>query len=413
MEAGLFWVLAGAMAAAVAGLIALAVLRGGRGGAGWAEGAADAAVYRDQLAEIARDLARGTIPAEEAERLRAEVARRLIEADRAGLAEAPAATQGPGPAGAVLALALALVAGGGVAGYLWLGAPGYPDLPLAGRIAASEALRAARPAQTEAEAAAEAAALLPDRPVPDPQFAALMDQLRARTAARPEDPEGQRLLAENEARLGNFAAAHAAQARLIALKGAQATAADHAFHARLMIGASAGTVSAEAAAALARALAADPSNAEALFMNGLAEAQIGRPDLAFANWARYLDVAPAGHPFLPEVRASIGMFATAAGVRYTLPPERGPSAADIAGAGALSEGERAAMVRSMVEGLAARLAAEGGPAEDWARLIGALGVLGETARARAIWTEAQDRFAGREDDLAALRAAAVQAGVAE
>ncbi|HMO73396.1 MAG TPA: c-type cytochrome biogenesis protein CcmI [Paracoccaceae bacterium] len=407
MDAGLFWVLAGAMAVAVAGIIALAVLRGGRGAPAGPPGTADAAVYRDQLAEIARDLSRGVIPADEAERLRAEVARRLLEADRTARGSEASAARGPGSAGVVLSVAL--VAGGGLTGYLWLGAPGYPALPLAGRIATAEALRAARPAQ----AAAEALATLPDRPVPDAQFAALMAQLRARTAERPDDPEGQRLLAENEARLGNFAAAHAAQARWIALRGAQATAADQAFHARLMVAAAGGTVSAEAAAALARALAADPAEAEALFLNGLAEAQIGRPDLAFANWARYLDVAPPGHPFLPEVRGNIALVATAAGVRYTPPPERGPTAGDVAAAGALSADERAALVRSMVEGLAARLAEEGGPAEDWARLIGALGVLGETDRARAIWDEAQGRFAGREVDLSLLRTAAEAAGVAE
>ena len=56
----------------------------------------------------------------------------------------------------------------------------------------------------------------------------------------------------------------------------------------------------------------------------------------------------------------------------------------------------------MVEGLAARLAAEGGPAPDWARLITSLGVLGETDRAKAIWAEAQaglrrrPRGAGRD-----------------
>lgn len=407
MAAGLFWVLAGAMALAVASLIALAVLRGARAAASATEGAEDAAVYRDQLAEIARDLARGTIPADEAERLRVEVARRLLEADRAaGRGTAPAAAE-PGLAG--VALAAVVVAGGGIGGYLWLGAPGYPDLPLAGRIAESEALRAARPLQ----AAAEVGAVMPEAPTPDAQFAALMDQLRARTVERPDEPEGQRLLAENEARLGNFAAAHAAQGRLIALKGAQATAADHAFHARLMIAATAGTVSAEAADALARALAADPRNVEALFLKGLSEAQIGRPDLAFRAWAGYLEVAPEGHPFVPEVRANIGMLATAAGVRYTPPPARGPTEADVAAASAMSADERNAMVRSMVEGLAARLAAEGGPAEDWAQLIGALGVLGETERARAIWTEAQGRFAGREGDLAALRAAAAGAGLAE
>ena len=56
---------------------------------------------------------------------------------------------------------------------------------------------------------------------------------------------------------------------------------------------------------------------------------------------------------------------------------------------------------------------KGGPAEDWARLITSLGVLGDTDQARAIYTESQTAFAGRSAELATLKAAAVAAGVAE
>ncbi|MBD3765724.1 MAG: c-type cytochrome biogenesis protein CcmI, partial [Rhodobacterales bacterium] len=76
-----FWAAATAMAAAVAGLLALAMLRARAA----AEPAAayDLRVYRDQMAEIDRDLARGVIAPEDAERLRAEIGRRLLDADRA------------------------------------------------------------------------------------------------------------------------------------------------------------------------------------------------------------------------------------------------------------------------------------------------------------------------------------------
>ncbi len=71
------------------------------------------------------------------------------------------------------------------------------------------------------------------------------------------------------------------------------------------------------------------------------------------------------------------------------------------------------MIRSMVDRLSDRLATDGGPPEDWARLISSLGVLGETERAATIWAEAQTVFAGHEAELATMRAAAGQAGVAE
>ncbi len=63
--------------------------------------------------------------------------------------------------------------------------------------------------------------------------------------------------------------------------------------------------------------------------------------------------------------------------------------------------------------LSDRLASEGGPAEDWTRLVTALGVLGETGRAKAAYASAREALAGDEAALAALRTAAEQAGVAE
>ena len=55
---------------------------------------------------------------------------------------------------------------------------------------------------------------------------------------------------------------------------------------------------------------------------------------------------------------------------------------------------------------------EGGPAQDWAQLIVALGVLGDQQRAAAIWDEAQTVFAASPDAIAVLRGAAESAGVA-
>ena len=68
---------------------------------------------------------------------------------------------------------------------------------------------------------------------------------------------------------------------------------------------------------------------------------------------------------------------------------RGPSAADVAAAEEMSQGDRDAFIRSMVEGLAARLEEEPSDIEGWMRLIRAYTVLGEdeaasTARERAL-----------------------------
>lgn len=406
----LFWTLAALLAAAIAAILAQAALRGGRD----LEPAAayDLQVYRDQLKEVERDLARGVIRAEDAERAKTEISRRILEADRA-LAAGEAAGTGPRTPTIVLTVVMAALVGGGIALYARIGAPGYPDLPIKARIEMAEAARAGRIGQ--AEATAEVTKRRGPAQEIEPGFAELMDKLRAAVATRPDDLQGLELLARNEAALGNFTAAIAAQERIIAVKGASVDAEDHAALADLMVLAAGGYVSPEAEAAAGAAVALDPSNGTARYYLGLMYAQTGRPDIAFRLWRALLEDGPADAPWVPAITDQIGDLAALAGVDYTPPgaAPRGPSASDVEAAGEMSAEDRQAMIRTMVEGLNDRLATEGGTAEEWARLIGALGVLGETDRASAIWAEAQNVFAGREADLAAVRAAAEQAGVAE
>ena len=77
----------------------------------------------------------------------------------------------------------------------------------------------------------------------------------------------------------------------------------------------------------------------------------------------------------------------------------------------MTEDERQQMIRSMVEGLMERLANEGGSAEEFARLINALSVLGEMNRALAILDEARTSFADHPADLAVINEAARNAGL--
>jgi cytochrome c-type biogenesis protein CcmH len=69
------------------------------------------------------------------------------------------------------------------------------------------------------------------------------------------------------------------------------------------------------------------------------------------------------------------------------------------------------MIEGMVAGLAERLAAQGGPPEDWARLVRSLGVLGRGDEAAAIRDEARQAFAGDAAALALIAAAAREAGL--
>ena len=90
-------------------------------------------------------------------------------------------------------------------------------------------------------------------------------------------------------------------------------------------------------------------------------------------------------------------------------PGPGKIGIDVEAAAEMTEDDRQTMIRGMVNGLSERLALEGGPPSDWARLIAALGVLGEEERAIAIYTEALQRFAGNDAALEAIRNGARQA----
>jgi cytochrome c-type biogenesis protein CcmH len=401
-----FWIAAGLMAF----LVGAYMLRALRADDTAIEDTGDPQIslYRDQLAEVDRDVARGVLAQPEAERLRTEVQRRILDAARAQPISAPRRVSQSHATIASGAIFAALV--GGVGLYLSYGAPGYPDLPLTVRIAQSDAAYASRPSQDEAEAAAE-----PRAPAQiDPQFATLLEQLRSAVAARPNDIQGLTLLARNEAQIGNYAAARRAYGALIAAKGADASGEDYLGYAQTMISAANGIVTPQAEAALMEVLQRDPENGPARYLSGLMFAQVGRPDRTFDLWAALLEDSPQGAPWVASLRELLPQVANDAGVQYQLPAEFGPSAEDIANAAEMSPEDRQLMITSMVEGLEARLMAGGetGSGEEWARLVSSLIVLGEGARAEAAFEAARLALAADPTQMQLVLDAAQNGGIA-
>ena len=296
----LFWIIIGVLAVAVAALLAVALVRGRRDAEHPA--AYDLRVYRDQLKEVDRDLARGVIGADDAERIRAEISRRILAAD-AQLHEAR--DSGDQPAGVSRAVAggtAAVLVAGAIGIYWQLGAPGYGDLGLKDRIETAREFRENRPSQEQAEAQVA----LPDLPqTPSEQYIELVKRLREAVAQRPGDLQGQTLLARNEAALGNFKAAYEAQQAVLSIKGAEATAQDYADYADMMILAAGGYVSPQAETALRAALARDPGNGTARYYMGLMAAQTGRPDQAFRVWDALLKEGPSDAPWIAPIRSQI------------------------------------------------------------------------------------------------------------
>ncbi|MEO0830399.1 MAG: hypothetical protein AAFY03_08040 [Pseudomonadota bacterium] len=201
--------------------------------------------------------------------------------------------------------------------------------------------------------------------------------------------------------------------RVVELKGDAATADDYAALADLMILAAAGYVSPEAEDMLGEALQRDGRHPTARFYAGLLNAQTGRPDTAFEIWEPLMRESDPSAPWVAVIRNQLPEIAMRAGIDYTLPPlTRGPSVEDMAAAQDMSPEDRAAMIENMVEGLADRLANEGGGPQEWAQLIRALGVLGRTEQAIEVWTEAQNVFADPAT-RAPIDAAARAAGLLE
>ncbi|MEQ6202713.1 c-type cytochrome biogenesis protein CcmI [Sulfitobacter sp. HNIBRBA2951] len=406
-----FWIVAGAITVSVAAVLVRAVLRGAGRDTG-SRTASDIEVYRAQLAEVDRDVARGVVTKDDAERVHAEIARRLIAADKAQKSED--STQHRAPVGAALAI-IAVGVVGSLASYLWLGAPGYGDMALKDRIAFAEEVRKTRPAQSVAQ---DSLPPFVDPAEMDDRYRALMAQLRETVAARPDDQQGHALLAQQERRIGNYAAAVQAQARLVELKAGGASPQELADLGELRILAAGGYVSPEAEMSLRAALVKDRSNSTARYYIGLMLAQTGRPDQAFRIWDQLLRAGPADAPWIPPILEQIEELAQLAGVNYSVPDigtgtQRGPTAADVENAAEMTPAERMEMIGSMVVGLSERLATEGGPARDWARLISSLGVLGEWERAAAIHANAVEVFAGDQSAIELINAAGRKAGVVE
>ncbi|HEX3501666.1 MAG TPA: c-type cytochrome biogenesis protein CcmI [Stellaceae bacterium] len=319
----------------------------------------DRAVYRDQLGEIARDLERGTLEADQATAARLEIERRLLATDEP---EEEAVTRVPVLGITAVALAAA-VAAGAMTVYLALGSPQLRDEPLAAR----------RDDGASPHAPGD--------------LASSVDALAARLKEAPNDARGWLLLARSQASLQRWQDSAASYQRAMTLTDAPEASAGFG---EMLVMAADGLVTPAARSAFTTALARDPGNAPARFYLALGDAQDGKASEAIAAWGKLADEAPPDAPWLPLVRQRMAEAARAAGIALlpqaagqAPPPSAGgtPSAADIEAVQAMSPAERQAMIRGMVERLAARLDANPDDAEGWQRLARAYAVLGETEKA--------------------------------
>jgi cytochrome c-type biogenesis protein CcmH len=325
-------------------------------------------VYRDQLAEIERDVERGLIGPAEAAGARLEIERRILRAAPDPSA-APADPPGGGRRHYVLAAAV-LVPVLALGLYSALGAPDLPDRPFASR----EDRQQGDPEQ--------------------PNIEAMVARLEARLADSPDDLEGWLMLGRSKGALGDHPAA------IEAYRRAQALAADdprvQSGLGESLVMAAQGVVTPEAKALFTGLLEAAPGDPRAAFYLGWADVQAGDHHAALERWRKLLAATPADAPWRPRlieaVRAAaeeLKLDADALLAQIPTPPPAQqpatpqPSEEDMARAADMPPEQQQAMIRAMVERLQARIDADGSDVEGWLRLAQARLVLGEPARARA------------------------------
>jgi cytochrome c-type biogenesis protein CcmH len=334
----------------------------------------DIEVYKDQLAEIARDFDAGVISAADLQTARTEVSRRILKASSQanGASAAPSAPLGRASALAIAALLPVLSWGA----YSMLGAPENADQPIA------------------------------SRENPDSgSIESLIAKAEAHLIKNPDDGRGWDVLAPIYARMGRFEEAAKAFDRAIQLN--QPSAARESGLGEALTGAAGGKVTAQAKAAFERALALDDKEPKARLFLAMSLVQQGKLAEAKAALAAQLAALPADAPWRPVVERALSSLEKPAAGKI----EKVPSQEEADAAAQMSGEDRMAMIETMVAGLAERLKASPDNMSDWQKLIRSYLVLGKKDEALKALENAQIAFKEDEAKRGEIRAFAKQLGL--
>jgi len=336
-------------------------------------GGSEAVVYRDQLAEIERDVAAGLIGVSEAEAARVEIGRRLLAAADSERDLPARSNLGLRRASAIVALVGLPVAA--VMFYLALGSPWLGDFPLASRTRAADA----------------------NQPLEN-----MVAQVEAHLEKNPTDARGWTVLAPVLARLGRYDDAVRAYRNVITYAGDDAERRSDLGEGLALV--AGGVVTAEAKAEFERAVAQDANEPRANYFLGLAAEQDGRQADAAAIWRAILARAPAEAPWRPLVEAAL----TRVGGSPAAPALSNDA---MAAAKDMSDPDRNTMIRGMVDRLATRLKQNGDDVEGWLRLMRAYMVMGERGKAASALTDARQAVAADAERLRQLNEGAKNLGL--
>ncbi len=333
-----------------------------------AEGEEDRSVYIQQLKEIDSDLARGLLDEQSAEQARLEISRRILKNDRR-MTDAAAGAEGKAVGAAekkylfsasdrwaiILVLLFIPAVSWGV--YAAIGTPDLPAQPLAER---------------------------KNTMIQDKSAAELIAQAEAHLAKTPDDGRGWAILAPIYLRIGRVDDAINAYRKALELLGDDVDRLIGLGEA-LTIKAN-GQVTEEALALFEKAGTIEPSDMRPPLMKARALLQAGKRDDAINVLQIILNTSPEDAQWRADIEQTIANLKAGAAAPSTAPSQAtqtpavqapGPTAEDVEAAAALSEQGRKDMIRSMVDGLAAKLQDNPTDIDGWERLLRAYVVLGE------------------------------------
>lgn len=327
-----FWTLAIALTClACAALYYAAAGRAVNAGTG---GDAIAAHHRLQLRELEADIAAGRLGDAEGTAAKAELAREVIR-----LRGETADGESGRPGRAVVALSVGVVALIAVATYASIGSPDLPAEPLVAR------------------------AQLPNGMSIEDAMARVEEQL----VATPDDVRGWTVIAPVYMQAGRFADAERAYRNILRLAPPTADAETDLAEAILLQ--NGGVVAGEPQQLLDSAAARDPAHVRSRFYLAGEATRVGDYAVAKTKWEELIALGKEGDSWLETARN--GLAAAEAG---------------LAGAEAPVVGD--AEIRTMVEGLDARLKSDGGTIEEWTQLVRSRLVLGDVAEAQLAYDAA-------------------------
>lgn len=372
-----FWSAAAALTVvALAFMIVPLVRKSKSGSAVPARGEYDLTVYKDQLAEIERDLDRGVLSEDQALAARTEIERRML--DISGNNEPGQDDPGAGRTAksqTSIAMIIAVVIAvplGAVGLYLYLGQPQLGDMPLAQR----QVEQQQQAGDTQA------------------RVKALLVQLAERLKANPDDVEGWAIQAQVYTAMKRYNDAAAAYEKVVNLTDRHPESLTA--WAETLVLAEDTVVIPQVVELLKEVKTKDPTEPRAYFYLALERQQHDDLSGAMAEYVNLLKVSPSDAEWVEQIQDRIKTLAGEMNVDVPvvemLPPAGppvgmagagdapGPNAQQMQDAQQMSPEDRQAMVKSMVQRLADRLKENPDDLAGWERLAQAYRVMGDEAK---------------------------------